>query len=62
VTWTALRVRCDERWREHQGPVGDAVRALVTQGLVELGGDGLLRDPASGEPLTPISTLPEVAT
>jgi hypothetical protein len=51
TTWTALRVRRDERWREHQGPIGDALRALAAGGAVRLGGDGVVRDPASGEPL-----------
>jgi hypothetical protein len=52
ATWTALRVRRDERWREHQGPIGDALRALVAQGLVALGTDGVVRHPTTGEPLT----------
>jgi hypothetical protein len=57
TTWTRLRVRRDERWREHQGPVGDALRALAAEGVVVLGGDGVVRDPVSGEPLT---KLPDV--
>jgi hypothetical protein len=52
ATWTALRVRRDERWREHQGPIGDALRALAAQGLVTLGTDGVVRHPTTGEPLT----------
>jgi hypothetical protein len=57
TTWTALRVRRDERWREHQGPIGDALRALAAEGLVVLGDDGVVRDPVGGEPLT---KLPDV--
>jgi hypothetical protein len=57
TTWTRLRVRRDERWREHQGPVGDALRALAAAGAVVLGADGIVRDPASGDPLT---KLPDV--
>ena len=57
ATWTALRVRRDERWREHQGPIGDALRALAADGAIVLGDDGVLRDPCSGEPLT---KLPDV--
>lgn len=58
ATWTALRVRRDERWREHQGPIGDGLRALAAEGIVVLGDDGVVRDPGSGEPLT---KLPDVA-
>jgi hypothetical protein len=61
ATWTALRVRRDERWREHQGPIGDALRAMAAQGLVSLGPDGVVRHPSTGEPLTslpgPMSAL-----
>jgi hypothetical protein len=57
ATWTALRVRRDERWREHQGPIGDALRALAADGAVVLGDDGVVRDPVSGEALT---KLPDV--
>lgn len=52
ATWTALRVRRDERWREHHGAIGDAVRALAAAGVVLFGADGVLRDPRSGVPLT----------
>jgi len=57
ATWTALRVRRDERWREHQGPIGDALRALAADGIIRLGAGGVLLDPGSGEPLT---KLPDV--
>ena len=57
-TWTALRVRRDERWREHQGPIGDALRALAADGIVVLGDDGVVRDPASGDPLTKLPDVP----
>src|SRR5215218_8829779 len=59
ATWTALRVRRDERWREHQGPIGDALRALAADGIVTVGDDGVLRDPVSGEPLV---ELPDVVS
>jgi hypothetical protein len=52
ATWTALRLRRDERWREHQGPIGDALRALVADGVIAWGDDGVLVDPTSGRPLT----------
>lgn len=51
-TWTALRIRRDQRWREHQGPIGDALRALVQDGIIRLGEHGVLLDPRSGTPLT----------
>ena len=57
ATWTALRVRRDQRWREHQGPIGDALRALADEGIIRVGVDGVLRDPLTGEPL---AKLPDV--
>jgi hypothetical protein len=57
ATWTALRVRRDERWREHQGPIGDAVRALAADGIIQLGDNGVLLDPRSGAPLTSLPDL-----
>jgi hypothetical protein len=57
ATWTALRVRRDERWREHHGPIGDALRALAADGIIRFGADGVLCDPRNGEPLT---ELPDV--
>jgi hypothetical protein len=60
TTWTALRVRRDERWREHQGPVGDALRALAADGIVGWGDDGVLLDPVSGEPLVELPRLGSV--
>lgn len=60
ATWIALRIRRDERWREHHGPIGDAVRTLAAAGIVRFGADGVLRDPRSGVPLTELPPVPLV--
>lgn len=60
ATWTALRLRRDERWREHQGPIGDALRAMVADGIVAWGDDGVLVDPTSGAPLTRLPVVGSV--
>jgi hypothetical protein len=57
ATWTALRIRRDERWREHQGPVGDALRTLADAGIIRFGENGVLLDPKTGQPLV---ALPDV--
>ena len=57
ATWTALRVRRDQRWREHQGPIGDALRALADEGIIWVDIAGVLRDPLTREPLTKLPEL-----
>ena len=60
ATWTALRLRRDERWREHQGPIGDALRAMAADGTIGWGDDGVLVDPATGQPLTRLPVVGSV--
>lgn len=59
VMWTAVRVRFDERWREHHGPIGDWVRALDATGEIVLdAATGALRNAHTNEPLRPSRASP----
>ena len=52
ATWSAMRQRFDERWREHRGPIGDRVRALELAGILVVDRrTGVLLDPTTGHPV-----------